>query len=132
MMSRRSAGAAAVLAAAALAAACSQAATSDPPRVAVVVGGRAVGEPAIVDRARAVVASVHGVRAQLRVPRTPTEELAVTHQLAVEGYDAVVGIDLDGRIAIAPVARRFPRLRFIAGEPASLARAVDRASAGYL
>lgn len=117
-------GIAVLLVVAAPAVASTRAATGDPPRIAVVVAGRAAGDPAVVERAQAVVASTHGAQAALRVPRTPTEELAVTHMLAVEGYDAVVGIDLDRPVAVAPVARRFPNVWFVAANPASLAAAV--------
>jgi hypothetical protein len=63
------------------------------------------------------------------VAPTPTEELGVTHLLAVEGYDAIVGVDLDRRIAVAPVARRFPGVRFVATQPRSLVASVARAAA---
>jgi hypothetical protein len=117
---------AAALLASAAAAACTQASASDPSHVAVVVAGPAATNAAVVDRARAVVASIPG--SQLRVPRTPTEQLAVTHLLAVQGYDAVVGVDLDRQIAVAPVEHRFPWVRFIATRPAALTAAVARAA----
>jgi predicted TIM-barrel fold metal-dependent hydrolase len=105
---------------AAVAAACTQTAAGDPPRVAVVVGGRAAGDPAVLAHVRAAVAAARGADVQLRVPRTPTEELAVTHVLAVAGYDAVIAIDLDRRVAVDPVARRFPRLRIVSADAGSL------------
>jgi hypothetical protein len=105
---------------AAAAVACTQPAAGDPPRVAVVVGGRAATDPTVLTRVRADVAAARGADVQLRVPRTPTEELAVTHVLAVAGYDAVIGIDLDRRVAVDPVARRFPRVRMLAADAGSL------------
>jgi hypothetical protein len=127
MTARLASGIPALAVAAALVAAGTQAATGNPPRVAVVVGGPAASNPAVVQRAGALA---RGAQAQLRVPRTPTEELAVTHLLAVQGYDAIVGIDLDRRISVAPVARRFAHVRFMATGPAALAAAVRAAGEG--
>lgn len=108
----------------AAAAASTQPAAGDPRRVAVVLGGRAATAPGLLAEVRALAAGTRGAELQLRVPRTPTEELAVTHLLAAAGYDAVVTVDLDGRVSVAPVARRFPRVRFIAARPATLAATV--------
>jgi hypothetical protein len=113
-----------VLAIAAVAAAITQPAAGHRPRVVVVVGGRAAENPAAVARARAAVEGARGAEVQLRVPRTPTEELAVTHFFAVAGYDEIVAVDLDRRVAIAPVARKFPRVRFVTAGPAALSAAV--------
>jgi hypothetical protein len=120
---------AATLAIAAAAAAVTQAAAGAPPRaaaanperVAVVVGGRAASDPAVLARASRLVGRRLGADVRLRVARTPTEELAITHVLAVEGYGAVVGVDLDRAVSVAPVARRFPHVRFISTRPATLA-----------
>jgi basic membrane lipoprotein Med (substrate-binding protein (PBP1-ABC) superfamily) len=107
-----------LLVAASAAAWAAQPSAGDSPRVAVVVNA---GDHAAVARAEAVA---RGADVALRVPRTPTEQLQVTHLLAVAGYDAVVGVGLDRRIAVAPVARRFPAVRFIAADEATLAAAV--------
>src|SRR5690348_531581 len=54
-------------------------------RVVVVVDASAAKDPAVLSEARAAVAQA-GDEAQLRVPRTPTEQLAVTHYFAAQGY----------------------------------------------
>jgi basic membrane lipoprotein Med (substrate-binding protein (PBP1-ABC) superfamily) len=110
-----------LLIAASAAAWAAQPSAGDGPRVAVVVNA---GDRAAVTRAEAVAAAAHGADVALRVPRTPTEQLQVTHLLAVAGYDAVVEVGLDRRIAIEPVARRYPGVRFIAADQATLAAAV--------
>jgi hypothetical protein len=109
-----------LLVAASAAAWAAQPSAGDGPRVAVVVDA---GDRAAVARAEAVVAA-RGSDVALRVPRTPTEQLQVTHLLAVDAYDAVVAVGLDRRIAVDPVARRFPGVRFIAANEATLAAAV--------
>jgi basic membrane lipoprotein Med (substrate-binding protein (PBP1-ABC) superfamily) len=114
-----------LLVAASAAAWAAQPSAGDSPRVAVVVDA---GDRAAVARAEAVVAAARGADVALRVPRTPTEQLQVTHLLAVAGYDAVVEVGLDHRIAIEPVAHRFAGVRFIAADQATLAAAVR----GYL
>ena len=110
-----------LLLAVASAAAWAQPSSGDSPRVAIVVNA---GDHAAVARAEAVVAAARGADVALRVPRTPTEQLQVTHLLAVAGYDAVVAVGLDRRIAVDPVARRFEGVRFIAADQATLAAAV--------
>jgi hypothetical protein len=52
-----------------------------------------------------------GPGAELRIPRTPTEQLSVTHWFAARGYD-VVGIGLSRRVAVDPVQRRYPTVHF--------------------
>jgi hypothetical protein len=52
-----------------------------------------------------------GPDAELRIPRTPTEQLSVTHWFAARGYD-VVGIGLFRAIAVDPVQRRYPDVQF--------------------
>jgi hypothetical protein len=60
-----------------------------------------------------------GPGTELRFPRTPTEQLSVTHLFAVRGYD-IVAIGLSHEIAIDPVAQRFPDVRFtVRDTPAS-------------
>jgi hypothetical protein len=53
-----------------------------------------------------------GPGAELRLPRTPTEQLSVTHWFAARGYE-VVAVGLSRRIAIDPVQRRYPGVRFV-------------------
>ena len=70
------------------------AAAAPERRVVVVVDTTAGQDPAVVAEARAAVARSHG-DAELRVTRTPTEQLSVTHYFAARGYDLVVGVGLD-------------------------------------
>jgi hypothetical protein len=104
----------------------------DPARVAIVVPA---DRPDLRARAQAAVASASGrpeVSAELRVARTPTEQLAVTHALAVRRFATVVGVGLDRRISVDPVAARFPEVRFLdastrrGGLERTFARAVSR------
>jgi basic membrane lipoprotein Med (substrate-binding protein (PBP1-ABC) superfamily) len=90
-------------------------------RVAVVVDARA--DPAALAEARSAVEAA-GPQAQLRVPRTPTEQLSVTHYVAAQGYRLVVGVGLDHDIAVAPVAAKYPRTQFVAAEPGQVADAL--------
>jgi hypothetical protein len=60
---------------------------------------------------RAAQAAVAAAGAQLRAPRSPTEQLSVTHLFAARGY-AVVAAGLSRRTAIDPVARRYRGARF--------------------
>jgi basic membrane lipoprotein Med (substrate-binding protein (PBP1-ABC) superfamily) len=103
----------ALFAGSAVAAALAQTPGGDTPKVAVVVAGPAAAQADVVARARAAVAAPQGVHAQLRVPRTSADELGVTHMLAAAGYDAVITVGVDRRVAIAPVAERYPQLRFV-------------------
>jgi len=63
--------------------------------------------------AQAVRAAVEGAGpdAELRVPRTATEQLSVTHLFAAKGYD-IVGVGLARDVAVDPVAREYPAARF--------------------
>ena len=92
-------------------------------RVVVVVDASAEADPAVLAEAHAAVAAA-GHAAQLRVPRTPTEQLSVTHYFAARGYRLVVGVGLDREVAVAPVAAEFPHTRFAAAEPGQVARAL--------
>jgi basic membrane lipoprotein Med (substrate-binding protein (PBP1-ABC) superfamily) len=93
-------------------------------RVAVVVDASAASDPAVLAEAEAAVEAA-GSAAQLRVPRTATEQLSVTHYFAARGYRTVVGVGLDRDVAVAPVASQFPRTRFVAAEPGQVARALQ-------
>jgi basic membrane lipoprotein Med (substrate-binding protein (PBP1-ABC) superfamily) len=92
-------------------------------RVAVVVDASAASDPAVLAEAEAAVEAA-GSAAQLRVPRTATEQLSVTHYFAARGYRLVVGVGLDRDVAVAPVASKYPRTRFVATEPGRIARAL--------
>lgn len=105
---------------------CVQAATAAPERrVVVVVDATAGQDPAVLEEARAAVERAGG-DAQLRVPRTPTEQLSVTHYFAAQRYDLVVGVGLDRRVAVGPVASRFPQTRFAAARPGQVDRVLAR------
>lgn len=93
-----------------------QPARGDQPKVAYVVAGAAAEQPAVVERVREV-ASREG--AQLRVPLTTADQLGVTHLLAASGYDEVITIGVDRRIAIDPVAARYPATSFIEAGPST-------------
>jgi basic membrane lipoprotein Med (substrate-binding protein (PBP1-ABC) superfamily) len=101
-----------------------QAAPAAPERRVVVVVDAAAGrDPAVLEEARAAVARA-GSEAQLRVPRTSTEQLSVTHYFAAKGYDLVVGVGLDRRVAVTPVAEKYPRTTFVSAEPGRVAPAL--------
>jgi basic membrane lipoprotein Med (substrate-binding protein (PBP1-ABC) superfamily) len=104
--------------------ACVQAApAASERRVVVVVDAAAGRDPAVLEEARAAVARA-GSEAQLRVPRTATEQLSVTHYFAAKRYDLVVGVGLDRRVAVAPVAGKFPRTVFVSARPGHVAQAL--------
>ena len=101
-----------------------QAAPAAPERRVVVVVDAAAGrDPAVLEEARAAVARA-GSEAQLRVPRTSTEQLSVTHYFAAKGYDLVVGVGLDRRVAVTPVAEKYPHTTFVSAEPGHVAPAL--------
>ena len=112
------------LAALALLAGVAQAAGGSSPAhndgVAVVLAGKAAQNDALIEAAQNV---------PVRVPRSAAEQLAVVHLLAARGERTVIGVGLDRRVAVAPVAQRYPETRFVAA-PANaraLARAVEEA-----
>ena len=91
-----------------------------PPRFVVVVDESAGPKGAAVAAATRAVKAARGADAQLRVTRTPTEQLSVTSYFAARGYD-VVGVGLDREIAVDPVAERHPGTRFSLVGPAGIA-----------
>ncbi|HWM07864.1 MAG TPA: hypothetical protein VNO82_00915 [Solirubrobacteraceae bacterium] len=93
-------------------------------RVVVVVDASAASDPAVLAEAHAAVEAA-GPTAQLRVPRTTTEQLSVTHYFAARGYRLVVGVGLDRDVAVAPVASKYPNTRFAAAAPGQVARALQ-------
>jgi hypothetical protein len=102
------------LVASAAIASCAAAAGADSgapaPRVVVVAD-------ASVPRGQALAAvRAAGAGAELRTPRTATEQLSVTHWFAARGYD-VVGVGLDEALAVRPVLRRYPGVRFMLASP---------------
>jgi basic membrane lipoprotein Med (substrate-binding protein (PBP1-ABC) superfamily) len=105
---------------------CVQAAAATPERrVVVVVDASAGRDPAVLAEARAAVARA-GDGAQLRVPRTSTEQLSVTHYFAARGYDLVVGVGLDRSVAVAPVAERYSGTQFVDSAPGRVASTLAR------
>jgi basic membrane lipoprotein Med (substrate-binding protein (PBP1-ABC) superfamily) len=104
----------------------SQIASAAPERQVVVVVDAAAGrDPGVLAEAEAAVEQAGG-DAQLRVPRTPTEQLSVTHYFAAKGSDLVIGVGLDRRVAVEPVAERYPSTRFVASEPGQVAATLAR------
>ena len=82
-----------------------------PPRFVVVVDQSAGRDQAAVDAATRAVTAARGADGELRITRTPTEQLSVTSYFAARGYD-VIGVGLDRAIAVDPVAERYPDTRF--------------------
>ena len=82
-----------------------------PARFVVVVDTSAGRDQAAVDAATQAVTAARGSEVELRITRTPTEQLSVTRYFAARGYD-IVGVGLDRGIAVDPVAERYPATRF--------------------
>jgi hypothetical protein len=93
--------------------------SSSRKSVAVVLAGNAATRADLI-------AALKGVT--VRVPRSGAEQLAVTHLLAAQGVRRVIGVGLDRRVAVEPVARRYPGTRFesVAADVRALRRAVGR------
>jgi hypothetical protein len=88
----------------------------DAGRIAVVMDSSVAHDPARLAAAEAWLrrsgpAGAAAVAA--RVPAGPTQQLSVTSALAVRGYDTIVAIGLDPRIAIEPVVRRHADVRVV-------------------
>lgn len=56
-----------------------------------------------------------GLAGDVRVARTPTEQLSLTRFFAAKGYE-IHGVGLDRRVAVDPVAARYPDTRFTLSE----------------
>ena len=99
------------------------------PRFVVVVDESAGRDQAAVDAATRAVTASRGAEGELRITRTPTEQLSVTRYFAARGYD-VVGVGLSPETAVDPVAERYPDTRFTLidgdGLPAAVASAAAR------
>jgi basic membrane lipoprotein Med (substrate-binding protein (PBP1-ABC) superfamily) len=108
------------------AAGCASVAEGGQEQVLVVLGGQAAQSPALIEQAREAVENASGAQVQLRVPQTVTDELGVTHMAAARHYDAIIAVDLDKRVAVDPVAKRYPQVRFVAtpADGDALARAL--------
>ena len=99
-----------------------QTASAAPERRVAVVVDAAAGPAALAEAKAAVTAA--GPEAQLRVPRTSTEQLSVTHYLAASDYRLVVGVGLDRDVAVAPVAAEYPGTTFVTARPGQIGRAL--------
>ena len=82
-----------------------------PPRFVVVVDESAGRDAAAIEAATDAIRAARGADGELRITRTPTEQLSVTSYFAARGYD-IVGVGLDRRVAVDPVAARYPETRF--------------------
>ena len=82
-----------------------------PSQFVVVVDESAGRDAAAVEAATRAVTGATGAEGELRITRTPTEQLSVTRYFAARGYD-VVGVGLDRDIAVDPVAERYPDTSF--------------------
>jgi len=97
------------------------AAAATARRVVVVVDAAAARDPAVLAEARAAVGNTDG--AELRVPRTPTEQLSVTAYFAARGFD-VLGVGLTERIAVTPVSAHYDDVRFTTTQPGAVTPAL--------
>jgi basic membrane lipoprotein Med (substrate-binding protein (PBP1-ABC) superfamily) len=93
------------------------------PEVVLVVAGEAAENPAVLARAKA---ASDRSGAQLRVAHTTADQLGVTHLFAARGYDTIVTVGVDRRIAITPVADAFPQVRFVATDSNQLDQTLSR------
>lgn len=91
---------------------------------AIVVAGTAANDRATLADAHAVA---EATGSDLRVVKTSAEQLGVIHVLAARGYDEVVTVGVDRRTAIAPVAEKYPRTRFVAAKANGLGAAMSGA-----
>ena len=106
----------------ALVAAVALADTRHTPRVAVVLAGPAAERADLVSQVkRADVA--------LRVPRSTADQLGTTHVLAADQYATVVVVGADRKLALDPVAHRYPQTRFVVAtaDPKVLQAALEAA-----
>ena len=94
-----------------------------PPRFVVVVDQSAGPDAAAVAAATRAVKAARGADGELRITRTPTEQLSVTSYFAARGY-AVIGVGLDERIAVDPVAERHPETPFLLTDAGGIDAAV--------
>jgi hypothetical protein len=110
-----------LIAALALGGATTQANVAQPrDSVAVVLSPGAAQRPGLIPALKGV---------PVRVPRTSAEQLAVNHLLAAQGVHTVVEVGVDRRVAVDPVARRYPgtRVDAVQADARASARAVGHA-----
>ena len=82
-------------------------------RVAVVMERTVARDPARRAEAAAWLRAHGAANIAPRITNGPTQQLGVTSTLAVRGYDAILAVGLDKRVAIDPVARHYPDLRVV-------------------
>jgi hypothetical protein len=99
-----------------------------PPRFVVVVDESAGRDAAAIDAATDAIRASRGADGELRITRTPTEQLSVTSYFAARGYD-IVGVGLSREIAVDPVADAFPATRISLTDGGGLPAAVAAAAA---
>ena len=107
----------AALAGSAVAATLGHTATPNNGKSAIVIAGRAANDTRAIAEAKRTSDDV-------RIVHTTAEQLGVTHMLAAQGYDRVVTVGVDRRIAIAPVEEKFPHTRFVAAKADGLGSAM--------
>jgi len=86
------------------------------PNVALVMDASVANDPALRAEAETWLrgaAPPGAARIAARVPAGATQQLSVTSTLATRGYDTIVAIGLDSRVALDPVVRRYPDLRVV-------------------
>ena len=93
------------------------------PEVLLLVAGKAAENPQVLARAKA---ASDRTGAQLRVAHTTADELGVTHLFAARGYETIVTVGVDRRIAVDPVADHYPGVRFVATDSNQLHPALSR------
>jgi hypothetical protein len=94
----------------ALVAAVALASPRDTPRVAVVLAGQAAERADLRQQ-------VERAGVELRIPRSAADQLGATHLLAADRFATVIAVGADRRVAVDPVARRYPGTHFLV-EPA--------------
>jgi hypothetical protein len=113
----------ALFAGSAVAAAIASTPESGRPQVVLLVAGKAAENPEVLARAKA---ATDRTGAQLRVVHNTADQLGVTHLFAALGYDTIATIGVDRRIAIDPVAREYPGVRFVAKDSNQLDLGLSR------
>src|SRR3954468_19323040 len=86
-------------------------------QVAVVMDASVAHDPTLRAQAQAWLrrsAPAGAARIAARVPSGATQQLSVTSTLATRGYDTIVAIGLDRRVALDPVVHRHPDVRVAA------------------
>ena len=96
---------------------------SAKPEVVLLVAGKAAENPQVLARAKA---ATDRTGAQLRVAHTTADQLGVTHLFAARGYETIVTVGVDRRIAVDPVADHYPGVRFVATDSNQLDHALSR------